>query len=76
MNKGDLVRPKMTCGGNPGAIRSNLAILIESSADTEWRKGDDVHWIKALCSCGTVEDYSWHFKKLEEADVAYSADPM
>ena len=72
MKKGDLVRPMGSCGGPPGAVRCNLALVIEANEEPL----DDV-WVKARCPCGPMEDYSWHFEKIgSDPEVSYSADPM
>ena len=74
MKIGDLVRPLVSCGGNPGAMRCNLALVIETNS---FRHATDPEYIKVWCPCGTTSDYSHHFEKMEgEPEITYAADPM
>tara|TARA_B100000214_G_C23744320_1_gene524760 strand:- start:45 stop:278 length:234 start_codon:yes stop_codon:yes gene_type:complete len=77
MKKGDLVKPLNSCGGEPGQIRCETAIVVESRQNGPFTP-ENTWWMKAWCPCGTIEDYSWHFEKLGqvEPELAYSADPM
>ena len=76
MKKGDLVKPLNSCGGAPGSVRCNVAIVLESRTTGPFTP-ENTAWMKAWCPCGTIEDYSWHFEKLEKMhEQTYSADPM
>ena len=73
MNPGDLVKPLGRCGGQPGSIRCQTAIVIKASDPV----GSDPQYLTTWCQCGTSSDYSWHFEKLESmVEVTHSADPM
>ena len=70
MKKGDLIKPLSSCGGEPGAKRCNVALVLEpvSSADS--------YKAKIMCPCGVGEVYRTQIMAIESSDLAYSADPM
>ena len=52
MKHGDLVRPLLTCAGQPGHRRCNASLVIGGRSayqDTE----DETSLIKIFCNCGT-----------------------
>ena len=73
MKTGDLVKPTGSCGGEPGAVRCKVAVVLETAPPAA---PSPYHTVKAYCPCGSFEDYSWHFEKVEDAELTHSADPM
>jgi len=70
MKVGDLVSPLNCCGGNPGAIRCDSALIIkeypEGSAKNAWEPGYDVTEYDLICSCGEFAAMSSDLEKLDE----------
>ena len=69
MKQGDLVNPLGSCGGEPGAVRCNVAMVLES------RIKADSYKAKIVCPCGISEVYRRHLAEIEP-DLAYSSDPV
>ncbi len=66
MKSGDLVKPLMSCGGSPGAIRCKVAVVVKSFTMTcvdESRRETKEDWIKAVCPCGVVEEQTRFFEE-------------
>lgn len=65
MNPGDLVRPRNYCGGPPGGIRCDSALVLnvrlshlESiQTDSQVYRDKEVYEYTLACSCGTFEEY-------------------
>lgn len=51
MKLGDLVKPLGTCGGKPGDVRCDLAVVLEPTSSTDSYKA------KILCGCGSATVY-------------------
>ena len=69
MKQGDLVNPLGSCGGAPGAVRCNVAMVLES------RIKADSYKAKIVCPCGIGEVYRSQLATIEPV-VAYSSDPV
>ena len=69
MQMGDLVNPLGSCGGQPGATRCNVAMVLESRIKTDSYKA------KIVCPCGISEVYRSQLATIEP-NLAYSADPV
>ncbi len=69
MNLGDLVKPTMSCSGEPGSVRCKVAVFI--------RDKDDVA-SEIVCGCGASCQPRWTLEpvRTDQAILAYSADPM
>ena len=67
---GELVMPLGSCAGPPGALRCDSALVYKVDAPNPHQL---VHFI---CHCGSGKDYSWRFEKLDDPEIACSADPM
>ena len=66
MEVGDLVVPKNSCAGEPGALRCKWALVVETNHDRA--APGDPEYIKVVCPCGSASDYSWHFEKVSDND--------
>jgi len=60
---GDLVRPNVSCAGELGAKRCKTAIVLEQ---TDLADNIAAPMTKILCRCGTYEDYTFHYEKIEK----------
>lgn len=69
MHMGDLVNPLGSCGGQPGATRCNVAMVIEPTSKA------DSYKTKIVCSCGVGEVYRTQIEVIDTG-LAYSADPV
>ena len=69
MQAGDLVNPLSSCGGEPGAVRCNVAMVIES------RTKADSYKAKIVCPCGVQEVYRSQLEVIDTG-LAFSADPI
>ena len=62
----------MHCGGNPGAIRCDSAIITkvypEGSATNPWEPGYDLAEYDLLCPCGEFGLAANHVEDIEEID--------
>ena len=69
MRLGDLVKPSMSCSGQPGSVRCKVAIVLEDK--------DDVS-TEIVCKCGVSCQPRWTLEPVKAAQtiLAYSADPM
>ena len=69
MKLGDLVKPSMSCSGQPGYVRCQVAIVLEDK--------DDVT-TEIVCKCGVSCQPRWTLvpAQAEQAVLAYSADPI
>ena len=66
MKQGELVNPLGSCGGHPGAVRCNVAMVLEP------RIKADSYKAKIVCPCGVGEVYRAQLEPV----LAYSADPL
>jgi len=65
MKPGDLVTMNNYCGGNPGSIRCDSALVLnvwlshsESyQSDSQIYHDRDVYECSLMCKCGTFEEY-------------------
>ena len=75
MNPGDLVKPENYCGGPPGELRcdSALVVSIELShheavqVDSKVYNDREVYECTLVCSCGTFEEYDDRLELIHEA---------
>ena len=51
MKQGDLVNPLGSCGGEPGAVRCNVAMVLVP------RTNADSYKAKIVCGCGSATVY-------------------
>lgn len=58
LKKGDLVRPMVRCGGEPGDRRCGIALVI----DTPNRRSD---CYTIVCPCGWSMEYGLHLERIE-----------
>ena len=69
MKVGDLVRPKVSCSGNPGTIRCDSALIVKEypkgSAENAWEPGYDMTEYDLICACG---EFPAAFHDLEKID--------
>lgn len=67
MKVGDVVRPKMSCSGMPGAARCTSALVLLKTLTK----------VKIFCSCGTSTVPRHTLESFViEPEIAYSADPI
>ena len=50
MKVGDLVKPTLTCSGQPGDRRCDIAIVVNRAEELNQA-------VKILCNCGSSEQY-------------------
>ncbi len=75
MKVGDLVRPKMSCGGQPGQIRCETALVVGSGlshyesvqVDSQAYRDKEVYEYAFLCNCGTFEGYGDYMEVISES---------
>ena len=77
MNVGDLVRPTNSCGGWPGAIRCETAIILSSrlshtedvQVESQRYVSVDIYEFELACSCGIFEelDYKGRLELINES---------
>ena len=71
MMVGKLARPLTHCGGTPGTIRCETALIIkeypQGSAKNAWEPGYDVTEYDLICVCG---EFGCLADDLEEIDEA------
>lgn len=66
MKVGDLVKMDNHCGGNPGEIRCNSALVLDIwlshtesvQTDSQEYRDKDVYDCSLMCKCGTFEEYA------------------
>ena len=66
MNVGDLVKPENCCGGPPGGLRCDSALVIDMKVshieqvqvDTHRYADRDVYECTLMCKCGLFEEYA------------------
>ena len=70
MKIGDLVKPTMSCGGQPGTWRCGSAIIIkvypEGSAENPYEPGYDCTEYDLMCSCGIWGSLEEHLEAFDE----------
>ena len=59
MRVGDLVKPVMTCSGQPGGRRCDIAVVVNAEEPKQS--------VKVLCKCGLSEQYEWHLEVISES---------
>ncbi len=72
MKPGDLVTMRNYCGGNPGSIRCDSALVLnvwlshtESyQTDSQEYRDKDVYECSLMCKCGTFDEYEDNLEKL------------
>ena len=65
MKVGDLVTMDNYCGGNPGEIRCDSALVLDIwlshtesyQSDSQEYRDRDVYECSLMCKCGTFEEY-------------------
>ena len=75
MKPGDLVKPENYCGGNPGSIRCDSALVLniwlshsESyQSDSQVYREKDVYECSLMCKCGTFEEYEDNLEVIDES---------
>ena len=66
MKTGDLVSMNNYCGGSPGAIRCDVAIVLDVwlshheqvQVDSQTYRDKDVYECSLVCKCGTFQEYA------------------
>lgn len=66
LDTGDLVRMKHVCGGKPGELRCETALVVNVELshhesvqiDSQVYRDVEVYEYELICSCGTFEEYS------------------
>ena len=66
MKVGDLVKMYNHCGGNPGEIRCDSALVLDIwlshsesiQTDSQEYRDKDVYDCSLMCKCGTFEEYA------------------
>ena len=75
MKAGDLVKMNNYCGGNPGEIRCDSALILnvwlshtESvQTDSQEYRDKDVYECSLMCKCGTFEEYEDNLEVINES---------
>jgi len=70
MKVGDLVKPKITCGGSLRSVRCSSAIVVKvypalPAGSPPWRAGADGREYDAYCSCGIWEEYEYNLELIK-----------
>ena len=74
MNVGDLVRPMMSCGGQPGDVRCETALVVGSGfshyesiqVDSQAYRTKEVYEYAFVCKCGTFQGHDIHMEVISE----------
>ena len=73
MKVGDLVKPLIACGGEPGHQRCESAIILNVKNSHETVEVDmfvyeevEVYEYELICPCGTFEEYENHLELIDE----------
>ena len=74
MKSGDLVRPINSCGGQPGSIRCDSAIVISVElshhesvqVDSQVYHDKEVYECTLMCKCGMFEEYEDNLGMIHE----------
>ena len=74
MKAGDLVKMDNYCGGNPGEIRCDSALVLDIwlshtesvQTDSQEYRDKDVYECSLMCKCGTFEEYEDRLELLNE----------
>ena len=72
MKVGDLVEPLNYCGGPPGAVRCETALVLDVrlshvesvQTDSESYVDRDIYECFLSCRCGTFEEYTHMLEKI------------
>ena len=75
MKVGDLVSPYDSCGGNPGGIRCESALVINAElshiemvqVDSQTYLDREIYECILMCKCGVFEDYGDRLGLISEA---------
>ena len=75
MKPGDLVTMRNYCGGNPGSIRCDSALVLnvwlshtESyQTDSQEYRDKDVYECSLMCKCGTFDEYEDNLEVINES---------
>ena len=73
MKAGDLVTMDNYCGGNPGEIRCDSALVIDIwlshtesyQTDSQEYRDKDVYECSLMCKCGTFEEYEDNLRTIK-----------
>lgn len=75
MKPGDLVTMRNYCGGNPGSIRCDSALVLNvwlshhEEVETEFgvRHDKEIYECSLMCKCGTFEEYEDNLRPINES---------
>ena len=75
MKPGDLVSMNNYCGGSPGAIRCDVAIVLDIwlshheqvQVDSQTYRDKDVYECSLACKCGIFEEYTDNLGMIHES---------
>ena len=75
MKAGDLVKMDNYCGGNPGEIRCDSALVLDIwlshtesyQSDSQEYRDKDVYECSLACKCGIFEEYTDRLDVIHEA---------
>ena len=75
MKAGDLVKMDNYCGGPPGAIRCDSALVLDIwlshheavQVDSQVYHDKDVYECSLMCKCGTFEEYEDNLRTIDES---------
>lgn len=75
MKVGDIVKPLMACGGVPGGIRCESAVVLSKehshNENVEIAMFEyetiEVYEYELICPCGTFEEYENHLELIDES---------
>ena len=75
MKVGDLVRPTMSCGGQPGDVRCDSALVVgvdysHSEAvqvDSQVYHDKEIYEYAFVCKCGTFQGYDDYMEVISES---------
>ena len=75
MKAGDLVTMDNYCGGNPGEIRCDSALVLDIwlshtesvQTDSQEYRDKDVYECSLMCKCGTFDEYEDNLEVINES---------
>ena len=75
MKPGDLVKPENFCGGSPGGLRCETALVINVElshheavqVDSQVYHDREVYECTLMCKCGVFEEYEDRLEVISEA---------
>ena len=67
MKPGDLVTMDNSCGGPPGELRCETALVVSVVVSHYEYRGREIHECTLMCKCGMFEEYADRLELINES---------